>query len=69
MKYVSKMTTTTWFIIITALVWLAYDVAMYLAEKETISEVITRASYYSPMVPFIVGLLCGHWFWTSEIKD
>lgn len=61
----SDMTIATWLIIATALVWIIVDVWLYLRKNKlsTISQVITGFSWYSPMVPFIVGLLAGHWFW------
>jgi hypothetical protein len=47
----------------TAIVWLLVDVFLYVNKKETISQAIIRMSWYTPMVPFIFGFLCGHWFW------
>lgn len=65
MNLESDMSIATWLIIATALIWIVVDVILYLNIKKTstISQVITKFSYYSPMVPFIVGLLAGHWFW------
>ena len=61
-------TTTTWIMIVTALLWIIWDIYLYVRkekhpETKTISVIITEFSYYSPMLPFIAGLLCGHWFW------
>jgi hypothetical protein len=44
---------------------LAYDVVvMYrLGEKQSISSVITEASLKRPIIPFLFGLVMGHWFW------
>lgn len=60
--------TTTWIMIITALVWIVWDIYLYVkkdkdARIKTISIIITEFAWYSPMLPFIIGLLCGHWFW------
>ena len=30
---------------------------------DTLSEVVWQASDATPLVPFIVGIICGHWFW------
>lgn len=56
--------TTMWLVIATSLIWIVYDIYAYATRKEkTISRVITSASWYSPMPPFILGLLIGHWLW------
>lgn len=39
------------------------DVFLYFSGRETISQVIWRWSQNYPMVPFVAGLLMGHWFW------
>lgn len=33
--------------------------------KDTISESVWRASK-RPLIPFLAGMLCGHFFWQSE---
>lgn len=48
---------------VTAVVWLLVDVYLYAKKKETISQGMLRMAWYTPMVPFIIGFLCGHWFW------
>ena len=55
--------TTTWIMLGTAIVWLVWDVYLYIADKQTISEKMYKASKVSTIVPFIMGVLCGHWFW------
>jgi hypothetical protein len=55
--------TTTWIMIGTATIWLIWDVYLYAKEKETISEKMYKASKVSTIVPFMFGVLCGHWFW------
>lgn len=32
-------------------------------EGDTISEVMWEATTTRPLVPFVAGLLCGHFFW------
>lgn len=52
-------------IVITALIWLLWDMYAYIKDKKTISYYFTKLSFYSPMVPFILGMLISHWFgWT-----
>jgi len=44
--------------------------------EASISHLIITASYKYPMIPFLLGILCGHLFWrmrytkyTKEISD
>ena len=68
MEVISSLSTTTWIIIVTALVWLVWDIYAFVSKKHvTFSDKITKWSYYSPMVPFILGMLMGHWFWTTNV--
>lgn len=68
MEVISKLDATTWIIIATALVWLVFDIFAFVTKKyETFSDKITRWSYYSPIMPFILGVLMGHWFWTTNV--
>lgn len=30
----------------------------------TISEVIKASAYKHPIIPFFIGVLIGHWFWS-----
>ena len=32
-------------------------------QQDTISESIWRVTQTRPLVPFLAGLLCGHFFW------
>jgi hypothetical protein len=54
---------TSGLIVVTALIWIFWDIYVYIKGKKTISHYITNWSYYSPVIPFAVGFLCGHWFW------
>lgn len=55
-------------IAITALVWLVWDVVAYVNDYKTLSYYIVNWAYYSPMLPFISGVLVGHWFWTGRVS-
>lgn len=64
MTEVGDFTTTGIFIIVTALIWIVYDAYAYVTKKEeTLSAAIRRWAYYSPIIPFFIGLLIGHWYW------
>jgi len=60
---VGQLTISMALIAITAISWLVWDVVAYAKGKKTISYYFTNWAYYSPMVPFILGVLIGHWFW------
>lgn len=34
---------------------------------DTISEVIARAGREHPLIPFALGVVIGHWFWSIKI--
>lgn len=55
---------TFWFLLATAILWAIWDVVAFLrgGKAATISKVISEASWYSPALPFLIGLLCGHFF-------
>lgn len=54
---------TIWFLGISLLIILIWDLVAYLVgENATISVIITDSSYYTPWIPFAVGFLMGHWF-------
>lgn len=33
---------------------------------DTISEIVLSASLRRPIIPFVVGVVCGHLFWPQE---
>lgn len=35
-------------------------------EGDTISEIVWDATTERPIVPFLAGVLCGHFFWTRR---
>ena len=35
---------------------------------DTISEIVLEASLRRPIIPFVVGVVCGHLFWPQERK-
>jgi hypothetical protein len=36
---------------------------------DTISEVVLEVALRHPIVPFALGVLCGHWFWPQTPRD
>lgn len=50
-------------IIITILI-LMFDLWLYNdgVEGNTISQVVIKYSYKYPMIPFVLGVLLGHWY-------
>lgn len=57
--------TTECLIIGTIVVLALYDLVAYMrsGEDATISKVVFHASLRYPIIPFAVGVLCGHFFW------
>lgn len=53
-------------VLVVAIVLLLVYEGYTLANKkrnDTISDAVWRAAYRYPLVAFLAGLLCGHWFW------
>ena len=36
---------------------------------DTISEQVWKANETTALVPFLVGVVCGHFFWQRKIKN
>jgi hypothetical protein len=58
---------TVGLISLTAIVWLVWDFYVVYKKERSISYWMTKWSYYSPMIPFIIGFILGHWLWTTVI--
>lgn len=56
---------TEWFLVVVVVVVLIYDAAalMLWGVESTVSRVVTRWSKQFPIIPFLVGVVAGHWFW------
>jgi hypothetical protein len=52
----------------TALIWMVWDFYLYINKLPTMSDLITGFSMYSPILPFILGVLIGHWTWPTYIR-
>ena len=56
-----------WIIGITVVLLGLIDLGLYIwGENATFSVVITDWSYYTPWVPFLFGVLMGHWFFPAR---
>jgi succinate dehydrogenase hydrophobic anchor subunit len=42
---------------------LGYDAIIAAGSGTTISQVVWQISAKTPLVPFLVGVVCGHLFW------
>lgn len=62
-----KIKPAVWILVGVATAVIFVDVLIYLAppRKDTISEVILEIAYRHPLLPFLCGVLCGHWFWPN----
>lgn len=61
---------TAWVIICTAAFLIAYDFYAFRTrgKGDTISEVILSYSLRHPVIPFIFGVLMGHFFWPQVVS-
>ena len=60
-----KRKVTVWVVMITGLILLGWDLYVFLTppEEDTISEVIALWATEWTVVPFMFGVLMGHFFW------
>lgn len=63
-----KMSVSTWIMIITALVWLTWDVYAYLTSKPTLSIEVTLFAEASNIFELAIGIVLGHWLWPRVIE-
>ena len=66
MSYVKKVTVI--FIFAVVVIASLFDVYVYVrgGTDATISWTIFEAAHKFPMIPFFVGVLCGHFFWQMK---
>lgn len=65
-------TKTSWVLIVLVAVVIAWDVyAAYFSQGvgDTFSEVILGFARRHPVLPFSVGVICGHLFYPQEVRD
>lgn len=73
MKDTKKL--TTMIIMLTVVAILGYDVYAIIkgGTEASISSVVITFAYKFPLMPFLVGVLCGHLFWrmkgNTDTKD
>lgn len=61
-------TITWWFVTALVLVGIVYDVWIYQTHgsASTISWTVWCAAKEYPVIPFAMGILCGHLFWVQQ---
>lgn len=59
------MSLTDWFCIGVIVVSLIYDLIVVLkyGKEATITASVQKYSKRWPLIPFLLGVLVGHWFW------
>ncbi len=55
-----------WFIAGTFAVWIAFDVWLAMHGGPTESAVLRDIGMRYTFLPFLMGFLCGHWFWPRK---
>ena len=71
MKLGQNKTPIMWGVIAVLLLIVGYD-AWACADKEnrdTVSKMVTKSSQKYLLIPFIFGLLMGHFFWSQHSID
>ena len=65
------MNITILFCVILVIAVAAFDVYIIAkkGKKESISAHIIRASHNYPLIPFLLGIVCGHLFWSMKTAD
>jgi hypothetical protein len=71
MKLGANKTGVMWILIAGLLVMIGYDAwaCMDKENRDTISKVVTKSSEKYPLIPFLLGLLMGHFFWSQHFKE
>lgn len=70
MKLTKNKTPVMWISMLIVLLVIAYD-AYAVAHKDkydTVSKIITKSSEKYLLIPFIFGLLVGHFFWSQHFS-
>lgn len=65
------MSLTTVFVLVVVVASIGFDyfIIYKKGKKESISAYVIRWSHAYPMIPFLVGFLCGHLFWSMNTAD
>lgn len=58
-----------WFMLATIAGALAYDIYAVRVEKPTLSRIVTESSRKYLIIPFILGVLVGHFFWSQNFVE
>ena len=63
------MDVTGMVIAITVAIWVIYDIVAYSewGNEGTISVKVWTISQEYPIVPFLFGIVCGHFFWQMHL--
>ena len=58
-------------LIIIALILIGWDIWVYIepTDGDTISEITLAFAQKHPVLPFAIGVLCGHLLWPQKIKS
>ena len=59
---------TMWILLAIALVVLTYDAWACSHKKNTVSKIVTLSGKKYLLIPFLSGLLMGHFFWSQHLN-
>lgn len=63
-----KRTTIAWVVAIVALLGYEGYTLINTTPGDTLSEAVWAVAGSYPLLPFLVGILCGHFFWQRKAK-
>ena len=65
----NKMITTI-LLIAASVLLIAWDIYVAVAppKGDTISEIVLHIATHHPIIPFAIGVICGHLFWSQHLK-
>lgn len=70
MKALKHKTLTMWVIFAAVLLIFVYDAwaVMQKPKRSTVSKIVTLSSKKYLLIPFLLGLLMGHFFWSQHLN-
>jgi hypothetical protein len=71
MKLGKNKTIVMWILIALTMILVIYDAwaCADKAKRDTISKIVTKSSEKYLVIPFLLGLLMGHFFWSQHLEE
>jgi hypothetical protein len=71
MKLGKNKTGLMWGLLAFLLLLIGYDTwaCMDKEKRDTISKIVTKSSQKYLLIPFLMGMMMGHFFWSQHLKE